>query len=351
MKKYNESKEIIDGITVVKQYPAEDLTLYRYREPTTYAFDSLVKNEIWASVPIAFNDPYDSTVTINRSKMFRYLSSEIDDKSLNRLFNDFEIKNNNKKTKINNLIDIMYQENVKTLKSNVIVACFSQTVDNEVMWSHYAKNASGFAIEYLYHDINVLRDYWISIYEQWVNEMNQITQNIKDLEIDTEYNKKIYKIAKVVPSNMKYDITDKLIDLSDYLLKSTSQINIYQQIYNFIKEKYSKIDMQNLSDSIYFTKKKIWKYEKEWRLVLPKIIDYSDYNRLYFNLELRVPPVAIYLGEYAETSTKIIVYNYCFISGVPLYEMYSTATTTTVKLKKRKIAPNDIKAFLNDIGS
>ena len=38
-------------------------------------------------------------------------------------------------------------------QKTTVSACFTEKIDNEIMWAHYANNAKGFALEYDYHKL------------------------------------------------------------------------------------------------------------------------------------------------------------------------------------------------------
>ena len=164
--------------------------LYRYRPINEYLADTLKNDTAFLSPAYNFNDPYDSGLTVdyeihlNRIKekvifdfctSFFYLFP-------NRSFEDFfsEIKNLLKDVPLKNLGRVLgnslnqdeiivqdliskieywieqtkdiYLDYVKSLselyQSTVYVACFTETQDNILMWSHYAQNHEGICIEY-----------------------------------------------------------------------------------------------------------------------------------------------------------------------------------------------------------
>lgn len=96
--------------------------LFRYRsgvfeDGRCLDIESLYKMEVWAVAAQNFNDPYDSATSLKHS------GSEIEKEKIIKKFSELNQK-------------------------YTYVACFSQKQNSLPMWSYYAKDHTGFCIEY-----------------------------------------------------------------------------------------------------------------------------------------------------------------------------------------------------------
>ena len=177
--------------------------LYRYRaNPTptsTHSLAPLKNDTIYLNSASKFNDPYDCGLTMNQEKVSHEITkSAIVDKVVydlveNGLIHPSEIQEPEKnemvtllaevplkyvpwvmassltknpviQASIEGKIDAMiqflvepYETYIKSLRdfyqSSINVACFSESNDSILMWSHYANNHEGFCIEYDFSEI------------------------------------------------------------------------------------------------------------------------------------------------------------------------------------------------------
>lgn len=143
MKKYEELLEDIEtDYATVKAYINQFMPtkMYRYRCFDKYYESNIMQGQVYLSFPDAYNDPFDSAVKIDRKEFYRKtLGNKMANQYENLLKRDSLIRENQNK---------IYESTVKNFKRYVKVACFTESVDNMLMWSHYAKNHSGFCIEY-----------------------------------------------------------------------------------------------------------------------------------------------------------------------------------------------------------
>ncbi|MFS0687807.1 DUF2971 domain-containing protein [Sporosarcina sp. 179-K 8C2 HS] len=164
--------------------------LYRYRPINEHLADTLNNDTAFLSPAYNFNDPYDSGLTVDyeihlnriREKVLLDFSTSFFHLYPNRNLEDFfgEIKNLFKDVPLKDLGRLLgnslnqdeltiqdlnskikymteqtketYEDYIKSLselyQSTVYVACFTETHDNILMWSHYAQNHEGICIEY-----------------------------------------------------------------------------------------------------------------------------------------------------------------------------------------------------------
>lgn len=151
--------------------------LYKYChfDDKKYNLKNLLHNVHYLNNPVNFNDPYDSRicyyfndVLYDISKLHiensMNLSSVIQSNILALLDNGYDIFQIYKKYRGNyevmeeldfiiediqeNIEEIYINKLNKFISDNIKITCFSENNDNILMWAHYAKNHTGFCIEY-----------------------------------------------------------------------------------------------------------------------------------------------------------------------------------------------------------
>lgn len=148
---------------------------------------------------------------------------------------------------------------------NIGITCFSETYDNPLMWSHYTNKHKGFCVEY---DIDMLIK----------NNPKTAGQLLPVIYLD---NRPIFDKNMISAINIKSGKPVIAEDANKYFTK------------------------------VLVTKAKMWKYEKEWRL-----ISKVDESRI-FNLNCIT---GIYLG--AKTSTPLLQFmkKFCLKEEINLYQ-------------------------------
>ena len=143
--------------------------LYRYRsfkdDWKEEAFDGIVE----PSSPLYFNDPYDCGFCFQEDILSELLGKEDYIKALEKYIplkrEDYDLILSS--TDIESAVQIVFQNHGKKfpdsffkslrndasecmdeLKDAVRVVCLSETYDSMLMWSHYARNHTGYCIEY-----------------------------------------------------------------------------------------------------------------------------------------------------------------------------------------------------------
>lgn len=92
-------------------------SIYKYRSGSSRDIENLRNGNLYLSTPAKFNDPYDSSFSYSLSED---LASEPESK---RKF-------------------------IETHQTAIRVCCFSERIDSMLMWTHYAAEHRGFAVEY-----------------------------------------------------------------------------------------------------------------------------------------------------------------------------------------------------------
>lgn len=164
------------GLKICKSmYLPRKIYKYCFFDENDYSINNLKHNQIYLNSPDNFNDPYDCCISYFFEDVWKDISkvhiensmnlSDIEQSKILSLLEKgmtiFEIK---KKFKYNetiveeiNFIIEDIQDNIeelymdklqKNIYRNIKISCFSETHNNILMWAHYAKNHTGFCIEY-----------------------------------------------------------------------------------------------------------------------------------------------------------------------------------------------------------
>lgn len=296
--------------------------MYKYfpnveKDGKNYSLEALVNNTVFLQNPMFFDDPYDSTISIDESllvrKRLKYYAQlcnfSIDDNkdcdtalyefalhlynetnkgnSLEKIFNLGG--NNNRVDRMNELF-VLRLKNVLLKRSNFSdswqqafseafhkeytdmqenlirrfrVACFTTTPYSLLMWSHYANYHKGFCIEY------------------------EFSNDIK------KYEKILTNILPVIYSNERTSVLDACVK---YLRDTVIQEEILWSIY-----KYGLL-----------TKSLDWKYQNEWRLIsADSLITDSKYNCSFF------PITKVYFGNRMEPNERKKLIEICKTQDLP----------------------------------
>ena len=255
--------------------------------------DNFLKNQIWLSNPLGFNDPYDCSITYDSEKILNIIGLNMIKKFLEDIAEE-EMSTSTKKdillsqNPIQNFLSwveefcesseakgvqielIKYIQNMKDFilkdfnekyRNKLKVSSFSEDNKSLLMWGHYANNHQGFCIEY---DLSSMDD----------------NENLKKYLFPVKY------------SNERFDITDFYID------------NV---IYKEAK------DTNRLINSVLY-KSEDWEYEKEWRFIITK----SEYD----GKTVSTPkPKSIYLGSQIKEAHKEQFIKVCKENDIDIYQM------------------------------
>jgi hypothetical protein len=288
-----------EGILVGKIFKySKDITpsnLFRYRKCDKNNFSALENDEFILTKPTLFNDPYDSLLYVDRQKIIDNLTSADNRRvdPLDKLINDTDYKNSeikiygeefiNKWIEIHSairerennytkeelwaqkveLVDSIIAEAMKSLKQSSMVGCLSENINSILMWSHYANNHKGFALNYDFKSRFVID----------VGRTDVLGSEFVD--------KKIFPVKY---SSQKFDAT-RYVEFH-YLDNFYLRHGINMGLHFYDKLFYYKILLFKSPE---------WKYEKEWRIIKPTNIDYED-NKPDFELIKNIKAKEIILG-------------------------------------------------------
>lgn len=121
----------------------EKRTIFRMRSINDNTLKAFFNDEVYASSPLKFNDPYDVLACYDKDKLYEYFDSD-------KIANEWC----KAKEKIYPLINGIALNTMHQLREQLAIACFCNDVKKEIMWSHYAGNGTGFALEYDFDEVN-----------------------------------------------------------------------------------------------------------------------------------------------------------------------------------------------------
>ncbi len=136
--------------------------LYKYQSYNDHSLENLKNQQLWFSKPFRFNDPFDCKINFDLTKttdenwkilfdQYKDLSKE-DNTEEAEAFADLYFTNNqpNDEFKSNAAITLkqIFGLSLDSEFQPRGVACFSESQNNILMWSHYANAHSGFCLEF-----------------------------------------------------------------------------------------------------------------------------------------------------------------------------------------------------------
>lgn len=253
-----------------------------------------------------------------------------------RLQNYIKLFNNSSKKEITKQIVHDIIENSE-LRKQYCVACFSIYNDSEIMWGHYADSAKGFCLEY---DGKKLKDAASLTSEAIFDTLKKFSWYNIDFS-DMTYDD-LSSIMPVIYQNGKINITNRLINAIQYILKAydnicngMSIVEANKSLLLDIKQNYYS-DL-NHNDSLFYSlmcsKGRDWKYEQEWRIwTYNANIISGNLDNPYMKIG-DVKAKAVYLGERMPEYTRRIILEIARLKNIPVYQMKSVMHEHTYKLK------------------
>lgn len=229
--------------------------LYKYRRFNSYWKDTLFEGLLFFADSLSINDPFDCHMYIDTKKYIDFMN----DFASKYVFPDTSLSKIEKiyNTRISDNLNRMYNE----IRKDTLLTCFSEEVNSILMWSHYADSHKGFCIEY-------------------------------DTEkIDMEYRRFLYP---VIYQKEVYDYTDIAIMRDESYIK---YMNIFKIL--GVKTNYELKDVINNIWIPMLIKAEEWKYEKEWRIVVPSAIFGLNEHLINFGDAIN----SVYLGVWCDENS------------------------------------------------
>jgi hypothetical protein len=183
---------------------------------------------------------------------------------------DYEERIEETRQRMISLIETYFPILLETSKRYSTIACFSESIESVLMWSHYADSHKGFALEYDFRPT--------------------LEQPIKNVAL-----------LPVVYSEERFDI-------SDYIA------------WGFLRILGLQAKMPDISASFKnaLWKSDIWAYEKEWRMIDSTPRDITDERAS----AIPYKPVAIYYGRHMSGDDKKRLHEVAKEKGIKEFEMY-----------------------------
>lgn len=293
-----------------------DIRLFRYRPITDYTIDALLSDDFFASKPITFNDPYDTSIYYDIDKIKEHIRENYP--QLN-------------KDEIIQIYDEMFK---MTNKDTSYIASLSTKNDSTPMWAHYANLGKGFVVEYSYIELYELaKDYYL----EGVYSALDYLKITHDDFFNNNYEEEISKVPFLFPVSYQknvLNITQYLIETMDKYFKSLKD-NQEESNFNLIRTFLTKEERQKTNNFLYGTnsiKNTAWKYEEEWRIVC-----FTAYNTNLHTSLGKLRPKAIYMGEFITKGNEILITKIATDKNIELYKAQSKMSIKTNKLGFKKI--------------
>ena len=279
--------------------------LFRFRAFDERSVDAFENDIIYAVTADKFNDPYDTLVRYDLEGVEKWVNTVMNTETLGQMkawyaqgwdlpkevkhilpkemtdtlkvallsiegIRDFEERIEETRKRMISLIETYFPILSETSKRYSTMACFSESIESVLMWSHYADSHKGFALEYDFRPI--------------------LDQPIKNVGL-----------FPVVYSEERFDI-------SDYIA------------WEFLRTIGIPAKMPDISASIKnaLWKSDIWAYEKEWRMIdlTPRDITDEKASAIHYK------PVAIYYGRHMSGDDKKRLHELAKQKEINEYEMY-----------------------------
>ena len=300
-------------------------SLFRYRSLNGSKSDEkqieAFKNDIiYAVTADRFNDPYDTLVRYDKEAITQYVNIMTSCKSLEGLktwfengnelsdevkrelpegmaesfkenllaVNDFsELENSieNSRSLMIAQVETYFPILSEMCKKYSAIACFSESVDSMLMWSHYANSHQGFALEYDFRPT-----------------LEKPISNVG--------------IYPVIYDNVRQDVTQYMA-------------------WSFVRM--MGIQAANPDCSMYLKialhKSSVWSYEQEWRMINMTQRDITDKNPS----TIQYKPVAIYYGHHISGNRKKELHQIAQEKGIREYEMYIDYSSEQYEMRYRNL--------------
>ena len=285
--------------------------LFRFRTVTDYSIEELMNDELVGITNDLLNDPYDCRFYYNSESIQRFFDEN--EEKYNSFFQNFGSPIIFKDGK--NLL-LLENDLERLISKSFYTISFSESFNQEIMWSHYADEGRGFVIEYDSYNIDCGLRF----------KVNQMEKYIKD-------STGIFKV--------KYH--RKRIDMSEFIKKiivigSSSKKGKFD-----LKDLTSHKTVLGMTKRIITAKNIDWRYEKEHRLIWPND-KRDDKGKLISGHECiltGIKPQAIYVGANCSKKDKLLLYSIAKAKNLELFKMSVTYTACDYLLKHDKVSDTE----------
>ena len=318
--------------------------LYRFRSVNEKTLSALYNDELWFTNGSMMNDDFDARLYYDKKQIIDWLNSQMTTDGIFKVLEDLStidkmpvemslvipnadmvfmgIKNMTRDQKIDisgrlikYILDNLDEElmySVNQVQEMTKFACFSEKINSDMMWGQYANNATGFALEYEFGDVNS-----VEYYDERDNRF-RISGNL----------------FPIVYGNRRMDTTRYVIYLFQILLLNRLTfergISLPKKLINMLLE----CPDEFMATKVAIKKSNEWKQEKEWRMF------YVTYNQIWTNEKcscVKQKASAIYLGRKISDINQKILMGIAKEKDIPVYKMDFNVSSIKYRLKSMRI--------------
>ena len=249
--------------------------IYQYRAGEEGHIEALTQEKVYISDPVRFNDPTDGLWYVDFDDVLMETVRERDLPAA--LKEELPDEQDPKVPDVDLMRAIAWGNNALKLTSKLRqqarIACFSETIDSDLMWSHYAGEQKGYAIRYNTNDLS---------FSDCASCCNPFCYS------------QGFPLYPVLYRDRKSDITEyALFRAKCEAMGLDTETELPIPLLPLIQ------------------KRQVWSYEREWRIVCPR----RDLE--YFDMK----PDAIYLGPLIQQNLAMRLYEIARDKDIPMFKM------------------------------
>ena len=199
---------------VADENVVEPAILYKYYEFKEYTEKIFTHNEIYFSSPNDFNDPFDSKPHLacdgDTQQIEDYLCVRYGKKRPDRSKEEIlayvrrEIMAKGKESVV---LEKAVEEARELLRKRLAICCFTKIRDDILMWAHYAKQHSGFCLEF-----NVNNDFFRPLMQAIDVKYDEFRPELNVLRLDGYPEGKLAEVLLIKAKNWKYEQEWRIVD-------------------------------------------------------------------------------------------------------------------------------------------
>ena len=324
--------------------------LYKFRECNENNINAFRNQQIWFATGAKMNDDYDAVLYCNREAILHELSNQFDENGMLKVFSFLQtgreapailygifgrqyIEETAEKIqsiseaelrRISSGIKAWAEEGFRTqfpfiaqsIQNVVKISSFSENINSPLMWGHYAKNSSGFALAYDFRH----RHY---------NEC----PSCEKLGV-TCTAPKLCTLMPIIYRNNRIDATE----FARYLMQQSFTQNLCKEMKTRDEMSTKILSTVTCSDTfmqskIIHSKYRDWDDEKEWRMTVSYNAPSCATDQTAY---IWRKPCALYLGRNIKDTDELVLRNIAYTQRIPVYKMEIDETSTGYDLKPIK---------------
>jgi len=205
---------VVEGNNSADENLGKIKVLFKYCEFNEYTEKVFTHNEIYFSSPYEFNDPFDSKLHLTcngtMTEIKRYLCKQYQKKSPKRskqeilTYVEMEIM---AKRMDETVLNEAMEKSREILRKRFGICCFSEKRDNILMWAHYAKQHTGFCLEF---DID--NDFFRPITRAIKVEYDAIWPELNVMRLDSYPEGELGKKLPIKANDWEYEQEWRIMD-------------------------------------------------------------------------------------------------------------------------------------------